>query len=95
MTLPSMLNICSMKVKKNWGSDIAEFLCTCVQCYIFTSLLCMRKTCWVIVQRIASEDSIDLRSAYVTRFSVRIIQGKFYHMFPTLHCNSLFNSGMT
>ena len=31
------------------------------------------KTGWVIVHRIASEDSIDLRSAYVTRFSMRII----------------------
>ena len=39
----------------------------------------------------------DLRSAYVTRFSMHAkCKAIFPHMFPTLlHCNSLFNSGVT
>ena len=37
----------------------------------------------------------DLRSAYVTRFLMHINTREFFHMFPTLHCNSLLNSGVT
>ena len=39
---------------------------------------------------------IDLRSAYVTRFSMHInYKVIFSRMFATLHCSSLFNSGVT
>ena len=41
---------------------------------------------------------IDLRTAYVTRISIHIYiyiyTVIFSRMFPTLHCNSMFNIGV-
>ena len=37
---------------------------------------------------------IDLRIAYVTRIQYIYIHGNFSRMFPTLHCNSMFNIGV-
>ena len=38
---------------------------------------------------------IDFRSAYVTQFSINSNQDYFSHMLPRLHCNSLFDTGVT
>ena len=38
---------------------------------------------------------IHFRSAYVTQFSINTNQDHFFHMFPRLHCNLLFDTGVT